>query len=181
MAKEIERKFLVKGDSWRGQGKSRLIRQGFFLTDDDRSVRVRILGEQAFLTLKASMSGFSRFEFEYEIPMHDAQELLDKLCGRPLVEKTRNWVEYGGRSWVVDEFHGENEGLFLAEVELDDESDTVERPEWCGKEVSDNPRFYNAYISRHPFMTWNLHPKSELGKEYAEAVAHRRMEENEAS
>ena len=160
MATEIERKFLVLGDGWRGQGKSQLIRQGFFLSVKDRGVRLRVIGDKAFITMKSESIGFTRKEFEYEIPMEDATEILSTLCEPPLVEKTRNWLSHKGKTWVVDEFHGENDGLILAEIELDSEDETVERPDWAGMEVSDNPRYYNIYLAKHPYKSWHLNPKS---------------------
>lgn len=172
MATEIERKFLVVGDVWRGQGRSVLIRQGFFLSVNDRGVRVRIKGNKAYVTMKTESQGFTRQEYEYEIPMADATEMLDTLCQLPLVEKTRHFIEYAGKKWSVDEFHGENDGLIMAEVELDDEMEKVERPDWIGMEVSDNPRYYNIYLSRHPFTRWYLNPKSPTGREHLVRAAH---------
>ncbi|MGN7612375.1 CYTH domain-containing protein [Magnetococcales bacterium HHB-1] len=165
MGKEIERKFLVSGDGWRDSERTRLIRQGFFLSVKDRAVRVRIMGTKAFLTMKTETRGFTRAEFEYEIPISDAEEILNDICEKPLIEKTRHWLTFAGKEWVIDEFHGDNDGLILAEIELDDEMEKVERPDWAGMEVSDNPRYYNVYLAKHPFNTWNLNPKCGPGQE----------------
>ena len=172
MATEIERKFLVHGERWREKGTPTKIRQGFFLSVNDRGVRIRIKGDEAFITMKSEAHGFTRHEFEYKIPMTDAKEMLDTLCERPLVEKTRYALYHAGKRWVVDEFHGDNDGLIMAEVELESEMETIERPDWAGMEVTDNPRYYNIYLARHPFNTWYLNPKSPTGKEHLINAAH---------
>ena len=155
MAKEIERKFLLSDDGWRqaSDGGTRL-RQGYLSTAPERNVRVRIKGEKAYLTVKGKTEGVTRLEFEYEVPLTDAETLLDKLCERPLIEKVRHRIEHGGRVWEIDEFGGENAGLVLAEVELEDENQTFEIPSWLGDEVSDDPRYYNASLIRAPYSTW---------------------------
>lgn len=153
MGVEIERKFLVKDDSWKPMaGPGLVCRQGYLLADEDRTVRLRILGEKAFLTLKGATSGISRTEFEYEIPVSDAEAML-VLCGS-LVEKTRYLVDYQGMTWELDVFEGDNAGLIMAEIELDAEGQKFSIPNWAGKEVSGDPRYYNACLSKNPFGNW---------------------------
>ena len=154
MGIEIERKFLVKGISWQtvaGEGKE--CRQGYLLSNRENTVRVRILGDRAFLTIKGKTNGISRAEFEYEIPVDDARELLDQ-CGEAIVEKTRYFIGHGGMVWELDVFAGKNEGLVMAEIELESESQLFEVPFWVGEEVSGDPRYYNGALARRPFGTW---------------------------
>jgi adenylate cyclase len=153
MAKEIERKFLVTGDSWR-QAKGVRYRQGYLNTAQERSVRVRINDDKAYLTIKGTTVGATRLEFEYEIPGQDAQEILDELCERPLIEKNRHKIEHGGLTWEVDEFFGENEGLIIAEIELDSEDQAFEKPDWLGREVTGDPRYFNANLVENPYSRW---------------------------
>ena len=153
MGTEIERKFLVSGDGWQ-QGPAVMYRQGYLSTDKERTVRVRYGGERAFLTVKGENTGATRLEFEYEIPRRDAEEMLDQLCERPLIEKRRYRVQLGGLTWEIDEFLRENEGLVLAEVELEDEGQVVEPPPWVGPEVTGDPRYFNANLVRRPYRTW---------------------------
>jgi len=153
MGIEIERKFLVKDDRWRtGEGKR--YRQGYLSRDKERTVRVRTVGDQGYLTIKGEAEGLSRLEFEYEIPAADASELLDDLCEKPLIEKNRYEVEYGGMIWEVDEFFGENAGLVVAEIELESEDQPFPKPPWLDREVTGDPRYFNASLSRHPFSKW---------------------------
>ncbi|GAB4338912.1 MAG: CYTH domain-containing protein [Calditrichia bacterium] len=154
MGKEIERKFLVKGDDWKKKGKGTVYRQGYLSTVKERVVRVRTVNDKGFLTIKGINRGATRLEFEYEIPVADAKEMLEKLCLRPLIEKTRYVVEYGGLKWEVDEFAGENEGLILAEVELEDEQQKVELPDWIGEEVTGDPRYFNSNLIKNPYTSW---------------------------
>jgi CYTH domain-containing protein len=154
MATEIERKFLVRDDRWRAGASGRAYRQGYLAADADRTVRVRVVGTQGYLTVKGKTQGLARAEFEYEIPGSDANEMLDRLCLRPLIEKTRYRIEHAGRVWEVDEFAGENQGLVVAEVELTDAAEAVDLPDWVGPEVSDEPRYYNANLVRHPYSRW---------------------------
>lgn len=154
MAVEIERKFLVLNDSWRKNAMGVLFRQGYLSAEPDRTVRVRLEGDLGKLTIKGKTEGISRSEYEYDIPQQDASELLDKLCLQPLIEKTRYRVEHGGLIWEIDEFYGANEGLMIAEVELESEQMEIELPDWIGQEVSDNPRYYNANLVREPFKDW---------------------------
>jgi adenylate cyclase len=152
MATEIERKFLVEDESWRTDGGIRIC-QGYLNRDEERTVRVRIAGEKAFITIKGISSGATRAEFEYAIPVEDAAELL-KMCDGPLIEKMRHIVIFAGITWEVDEFFGENAGLVVAEVELETEEQTFEMPEWLGAEVTEDVRYYNANLAVQPYASW---------------------------
>ena len=154
MGIEIERKFLLAGDAWRGLGQAVLLRQGYLSSTRERVVRVRIEGEQAMLTIKGANVGATRSEWEYPIPLADAAELLDGLCEQPLIEKYRHRIEHAGMVWEVDEFLGANAGLVVAEIELASEDQPFEKPEWIGAEVSGDARYYNANLIRHPFSQW---------------------------
>jgi adenylate cyclase len=153
MGIEIERKFLVTGDGWRTGASGVPMRQGYLALGPPASVRVRIEGERALLNIKESTLGLRRDEFEYEIPVADAEELLFH-CGGSVIEKQRFNVQHGGRDWEVDVFGGPNAGLVVAEVELDDENERVDLPPWVGEEVSRDPRYRNTYLSAHPYRTW---------------------------
>ena len=157
MGVEIERKFLVASDAWRQLGSPELLRQGYLSSDPLRTVRVRVEGEQGVLTIKSKSEGAARGEWEYPIPLADAVELLERLCERPLVEKYRRRIEHAGFTWEVDEFLGENAGLVVAEIELPLEDAAFDRPDWIGAEVTDDKRYYNSNLIRHPFSTWS-HP-----------------------
>jgi len=154
MGVEIERKFLVTGSDWRQGSRGRLYRQGYLCTEKERTVRVRIAGEQGFLTVKGKTEGISRLEFEYEIPVQEANQMLDTLCRTVIVEKIRHRIVHGGKVWEVDEFLGANQGLVLAEIELESEEEPFESPPWLGREVSGESRFYNSSLSRNPYGTW---------------------------
>lgn len=154
MGKEIERKFLVKNDAWRGLVTGVLYRQGYLCGVKERTVRVRVAGEKAFLTIKGLTVGAARAEYEYEIPVTDAQAMLDHLAEKPLIEKIRHKIPYGGLTWEVDEFLGDNAGLIVAEVELTGEEQSFSKPHWVGEEVSDDPRYFNSNLARHPFRQW---------------------------
>jgi len=149
---EIERKFLVSGNSWRN-GQGIRICQGYLNRDKERTVRVRLSGEKAFLTIKGMNSGATRAEYEYEIPVSHAEELL-KICDGPVLEKNRYALDYNGLIWEVDEFLSENEGLIVAEVELKSEDQSFERPDWIGQEVTTDPRYYNSNLCVHPYCKW---------------------------
>ncbi|MBB5351548.1 CYTH domain-containing protein [Haloferula luteola] len=153
MGCEIERKFLVVGDDWR-EGQGVLFRQGYLNGHPDRTVRVRLEGDRGVLTIKGRSEGISRLEFEYPIPCEDAAELLEKLCERPLIEKRRYRVPSAGSVWEVDEFFGENEGLVVAEIELESAEQGIELPTWVGREVSDDPRYFNSNLVKYPFQQW---------------------------
>lgn len=152
MAIEIERKFLVVGDAWRA-APAVFYSQGYLNRDKARTVRVRIAGEEAFLTIKGLSVGVSRAEFEYPIPRWDAQELL-ALCEQPLVEKNRHKILYQGFVWEVDEFLGENLGLVVAEIELPSEDTVFAKPDWVGAEVTADARYFNSNLSRTPYNCW---------------------------
>ena len=157
MAKEIERKFLVISDRWRhyiAQGKA--YRQGYIATTyPGQSVRVRIAGDKGYLTIKGPVAGLTRAEFEYEIPLPDAREMLETLCDRPLIEKIRYRLPLGEVVWEIDEFLGENEGLVVAEVELASEDQPFERPDWLGEEVSNQVKYYNSNLVKRPYSRWS--------------------------
>jgi len=154
MGVEIERKFLVGGDAWRTLGQATLLRQGYLSTDAARTVRVRIDGEQAFLTIKGKSVGASRGEWEYPIPVNEAAELLDGLCQQPLVEKVRRRIAIGPHTWEVDEFLGANAGLVVAEIELASEDEAFEKPDWLGREVTGDVRYFNSNLIRQPYSQW---------------------------
>ena len=154
MGVEIERKFLLANDDWRGLGQPTLMRQGYLCADPERTVRVRIEGERAVITIKSKATGASRGEWEYDIPVSDAAELLAGLCEQPLVEKTRHRIEHAGHVWEVDEFMGGNAGLVVAEIELDAEDEAFDRPDWIGVEVTGDKRYYNSSLIRLPYSQW---------------------------
>ena len=154
MGQEIERKFLVKGKNWpREKGKK--YRQGYLSLDKERTVRVRLAGDKGYLTIKGKNKGASRSEFEYEIPKEEAETLLDQLCLKPLIEKTRYKLKQGELTWEIDEFSGANKGLVVAEIELEREDQPFDKPAWLGEEVTDDPRYYNANLVQHPFSEWS--------------------------
>ena len=152
MSKEIERKFLVKNDTWRNASGTRY-RQGYLSSVKERTVRVRMIEDQGYLTIKGIAVGATRLEFEYEIPREDAETLLG-LCEQPLIEKNRHKVEHGGFIWEVDEFFGDNQGLIIAELELESEDQEFPSPDWVGEEVTEDPRYYNANLIKNPFTAW---------------------------
>lgn len=163
MGKEIERKYLVKQAEWRShkaylQTKSQAIgeqyRQGYIPTNNGTTVRLRIIGEQGYLTIKSKTRGYSRSEFEYSIPLQDAQEMLDTLCVKPLIEKIRYKINHDNVVWEVDEFSGENEGLIIAEVELENEEQQVNIPHWIEREVQDK-RYFNSSLVKYPYSQWH--------------------------
>ena len=152
MATEIERKFLVHGEEWR-QGTPTRLRQGYLNRDKERTVRVRIAGSRAYLTIKGLTKGFSRPEFEYQIPLGDAEALLT-LCDGPPLEKNRYTVKHAGAVWEIDEFLGTNAGLVIAEIELKDERQTFQPPSWLSTEVTHDPRYLNSNLTAVPYSTW---------------------------
>ncbi|MDB9374759.1 CYTH domain-containing protein [Nodularia sphaerocarpa] len=154
MAKEIERKYLLKEDTWRKIAQGIVYCQGYIATKDQTTVRVRIVGNQGYLTIKGPSVEYSRLEFEYPIPVEDAQEMLNTLCQKPFIEKIRYKVEWDGLIWEIDEFDGLNKGLIIAEVELSDENQQISLPPWIGEEVSHDPRYFNSYLVRNPFSKW---------------------------
>ena len=153
---EIERKFLVQSDDFKIDAISeKRIVQGFLNTDPERTVRVRIKGEKGFLTIKgkSNKSGTTRYEWEESIAMTDAEELL-KLCEEGVIEKTRYEIPYDNHIFEVDEFHGQNEGLIVAEVELENENEFFQKPEWSGQEVTGEVKYYNSQLSKNPYKNW---------------------------
>jgi CYTH domain-containing protein len=153
MAQEIERKFLVIGEDWRTDN-GIFIRQGFLHNEIESTVRVRASGERAYLTIKSAMSGITRTEFEYDIPLEDANQMLDELCQQPLIEKIRRKIQMDGFTWEIDEFLGENAGLVVAEIELEGEHQEFPKPDWLGEEVSDDARYLNANLVKNPYSKW---------------------------
>lgn len=154
MGVEIERKFLLANDGWRALGQPVLLRQGYLSTEPSRVVRVRVEGSLATLTIKGRSSGATRGEWEYPIPLADANELLDQLCQQPIIEKYRRRIAFAGNTWEVDEFLGENAGLMFAEIELASEDQPFDKPDWAGAEVTDDPRYYNSSLMRLPYSRW---------------------------
>lgn len=153
MAIEIERKFLLNSSDWKLGASGTLFRQGYLNRDPARTVRVRIAGEAAFLTIKGKTSGATRSEFEYPIPLAEAADLL-ALCDGPLIEKTRYCVTVAGFVWEIDEFAGDNAGLVVAEIELPSEDTVFTRPDWLGDEVTGDARYYNSSLSKTPYSAW---------------------------
>ncbi|MCB0914815.1 MAG: CYTH domain-containing protein [Actinobacteria bacterium] len=155
MGTEIERKFLVHGDSWREQVESeRRIVQGYIAHTDTTTVRVRVVGEQAMLTIKGVSHGISRSEYEYPVPVADALSMLEELATDPVIDKVRYLIPFGEHLWELDVFAGDNAGLVMAEIELADADEGFELPGWAGPEVSDDDRFYNVNLARRPFREW---------------------------
>lgn len=154
MGVEIERKFLVVNQDFKQQGQGKFLRQGYICSDPGRIVRVRIEAERAMLTIKGMSTGISCSEWEYPIPLADAQILLDTVCQQPLIEKTRYRIPLAGLIWEVDEFIGDNLGLIVAEVELESEQQQFDRPAWLGEEVSHDRRYANANLLKHPYKDW---------------------------
>lgn len=153
MPHEIERRFHLKDDSWRALAEGEWLKQGYLSVEPERTVRVRIKGDQAWLTLKSNISNVSRHEFEYPIPVEHAETIMATMCPM-LVEKKRYRIQHGAHLWEVDEFFGANAGLFLAEVELSDETEAYDRPQWLGAEVTEDPRYTNAFLSKNPWPSW---------------------------
>lgn len=154
MGVEIERKFLVVNDDWRGLATGVVYRQGYLCPEPGRTVRVRIAGDAAFLTIKGQTNGISRLEYEYPLPLADAEELLRELCLQPVIDKKRYRIPFQGFVWEVDEFFGENAGLVVAEIELQDAEQEFARPDWVGLEVSGDRRYYNGSLARYPYSAW---------------------------
>ncbi len=154
MGIEIERKFLLTGEDWKENIKSKTeIKQGYLNTDKTRTVRVRIRANKGYLTIKGKSNTISRPEYEYEIPYSDALELL-KLCDKPIIAKHRYEVEYKNHLWEIDVFEDENKGLIFAEIELNSENETFEKPSWIGKEVSKDSRYHNSSLVKRPYSDW---------------------------
>jgi len=155
MGKEIERKFLLSSSAWRQQVvRSARYRQGYLANNGHASVRVRVAGEQANINIKSATLGIERMEYEYPIPLDEAEEMLDQLCSGPLIDKVRHFVEIGDHIWEIDVFSGDNQGLEVAEIELGSSDELFERPDWLGDEVSADPRYYNVCLVDHPYKDW---------------------------
>lgn len=154
MTIEIERKFLVRDESWRTLAQGAPLRQGYLNSHPDRTVRVRIEGSSAMLTIKSRTVGATRGEWEYPIPLDEATQLLDRVCERPIIDKTRYRIMHQGMLWEVDEFHGDNAGLVVAEIELATEDQPFDKPDWVGEEVTHDSRYFNASLLRHPYKDW---------------------------
>ena len=154
MAVEIERKFRTKGVDFLANQEGERLTQGYLSHDPRATVRLRVQGDRAWLTIKGKTHGASRSEFEYPIPTADAHAMLDEMCPGGVIDKTRYRIKVGEHVWEVDEFHGDNQGLVVAEVELDSEDQPFERPPWLGEEVTRDPRYYNSALSRTPYGQW---------------------------
>lgn len=154
MAQEIERKFLVINDSYKTQGVPHRIRQGYICNEPNCVVRVRCKDGEAFVTIKSANVGFARYEYEYAIPREDAEQMLNRLCQKPIISKTRYCVPYGGFMWEIDCFDNDNEGLVIAEIELPNEHTTFEMPDFIGREVTGDARYYNSNLIAHPYKLW---------------------------
>ncbi len=153
MGKEIERKYLVKNDSWQSV-EGIMYRQGYLNSDKNRIVRIRTIGDKGFLTIKGITVGVTRLEYEYEIPVSEANDMLTNLCEKPLIEKKRYRIELENLVFEVDEFLGKNSGLIVAEVELENENQEFKKPEWLGEEVTGDPKYFNSNLVKYPFSKW---------------------------
>ena len=160
MAIEIERKFLLKNNNWlKLVDRSTKIRQGYFaspgtIEQTKASLRVRIDGEKANINIKSATVGMVRKEYEYSIPVDDANEMLDELCETPQIDKTRYRIAMGKHTWEIDEFYGDNEGLLVAEIELSDVNESFAKPDWLGEEVTEDKRYYNVNLVKQPYKNW---------------------------
>lgn len=155
MAMEIERKFLVINDDWKKENPSGyLYLQGYFSTDSSPVIRIRISDGKGWITIKKRKGNWARLEYEYEIPLCEATEMMDELCRKPLIEKIRYKIFYETRTWEIDVFSGENQGLVVAEIELCDEGDVFAKPPWLGEEITHDPRYLNVNLASHPYCRW---------------------------
>jgi adenylate cyclase len=154
MGIEIEKKFLLKGGEWKQLAVGIAYRQGYLNSVKERTVRVRTINDNGFLTIKGVSVGATRLEYEYEIPLEDAQALLDELCEKPLIEKNRYKADFGGFIWEIDEFFGENDGLIVAEIELESEDQSFDKPQWVGEEVTGDTRYFNSNLIKNPYSQW---------------------------
>lgn len=154
MAKEIERKFLVKNEDFKKLAKGTMYRQGYLNSAKERTVRIRTVGDKAFLTIKGITVGATRVEYEYEISFDECNAMLDDLAEKPIIEKKRYKVPMGEFVWEIDEFFGENKGLTVAEIELKSEDQKFDKPAWVGEEVTGDPRYFNSNLIKHPFTKW---------------------------
>ena len=155
MAIEIEHKFLLANNDWRQHiTRSVKYRQGYLSSQASSSIRIRISDEHAWLNIKSATIGTHRHEYEYEIPLPDANEIINNLCKKPLIEKTRNFVIDNDNIWEIDEFGGANQGLCVAEIELSETGQSFSKPHWLGKEVTHDLRYYNNNLASHPYLEW---------------------------
>jgi len=154
MPLEIERKFLVDLNKIELPEKGHVIKQGYLETKDQSAVRIRVKNSSAFLTIKSKKIGAVRSEFEYLIPLEDGEQLLEEMCQKPFIEKIRYDIPYGDHLWEIDIFHGDNEGLCVAEIELTRENESFQKPHWIGDEVTDDDRYYNVNLMSRPFKAW---------------------------
>lgn len=155
MAIEIEHKFLLASEKWRNHiSHSAPMRQGYLTSNSNSSIRVRICDEKSWLNIKSAIAGNQRHEYEYEIPVNDANEIISTLCRKPLIEKTRHFVRHDNHIWEIDEFSGENKGLIVAEIELSTQNEKFTIPDWIGKEVTNDLKYYNNNLSQHPYNIW---------------------------
>lgn len=155
MGLEIEKKFLIKNDNWKEIVlEEKEISQGYLSASPNRTVRVRIMGKVGFLTIKSKSKGSVRSEFEYEIPLDDAKELME-LCEKPILAKTRHWVKHENHTWEIDVFEKENKGLVVAEIELTREDESFLIPDWIGKEVTEETKYYNSQLIENPYSNWD--------------------------
>ena len=154
MGIEIEKKFLLKGGEWKQLAVGIAYRQGYLNSVKERTVRVRTINDKGFLTIKGVSVGATRLEYEYEIPLEDAQALLNELCEKPLIEKNRYKVDFGGFTWEIDEFFGQNDGLIVAEIELESEDQSFDKPQWVGEEVTGDSRYFNSNLIKNPYSQW---------------------------
>lgn len=155
MAKEIERKFLVKDLSFKKLSTGVLYKQGYLSIDSNVTVRIRVVEDKAYLTIKGKSTGISQPEYDYEIPLKDANEMLLNLCNKPIIKKYRHTLEHEGFVWEIDEFLEENEGLIVAEIELESEDQDFSKPEFIGDEVTYDFRYKNSNLANHPYKTWH--------------------------
>ncbi len=155
MGQEIERKFLLRNDGWRALAQGTLYRQGYLNSAKERTVRIRTIGERAFLTIKGITYGATRAEYEYPIPLADCNAMLDTLAEKPVIEKKRYKIRQGDFTWEIDEFFGDNAGLIVAEIELQNEDQAFAKPDWVGDEVTADPRYFNSNLVRNPYTKWH--------------------------
>jgi len=154
MAVEIERKFLVNIDKLPKLENGVFFKQGYIPSSPGNVVRIRTAGEIAYITIKGKTEGYSRLEYEYEIPVSDAEEMLEQLCLKPIISKVRYKIKFAGKIWELDIFDLDNKGLYLAEIELESEEESFEKPEWIGREVSHLKEYRNRFLADHPYSTW---------------------------
>ena len=156
MAIEIERKFLVKSDLWKTSADpGTQYSQGYLVGSKNASVRIRIEGSKAYINIKSATIDITRQEYQYEIPLAEATEMLETLCEKPLISKIRYHINHDSHLWEIDVFSGDNEGLIVAEIELDNVNEVFSKPEWLGQEVSDDVRYYNVNLVKHPYKDWS--------------------------